>query len=104
MMKRTCVTTRIGDGEAPGGDEGAPPPSWQAISRILASRATMLAPILVITRTHMMKYARITLGLARVLACSPRITARVLQWGGDEGMRRRYISNSGGLRAVPASG
>ena len=44
------------------------------------------------------------LGLARVLAGSPRITARVLHWGGDEGMRRRYISNSEGSRAVPANG
>ena len=75
----------------------------QAISRILASRATMLAPILVAT-PWTYDWNRYALpGAGASFGCSPRITARVLLRGRDEAWGAGTLYSKG-LRAVPANG
>src|ERR1019366_9125203 len=79
--------------------------SMQLISGILASRATMLAPILAATPNDVRTNHLRILGLARVLACSPRLTARGrCFWGGDGGRWASITFVSGGFGVVPANG
>jgi hypothetical protein len=55
------------------------------ISGILASRATTLAPILAAIPNNVRTNHLRRVGLARVLACSPRLSAKVLQLGRRRG-------------------
>ena len=82
-MKHVCVAARIGDGKAPG------EANIQHIRKTsnAASADSGCNP----------------LGLARVLACSPRLTAKgYCSWGGDGGHVAQV--ESGRYGTVPADG
>src|SRR5258706_10711528 len=83
IMKHVCVAARIGDGKAPG--EGNSYSYCQDEQR--CHRRFWLQPF----------------GLARVLACSPRLSAKgFCCWGGDGGRMADIYSEVYGT--VPASG
>ena len=83
IMKHVCVAARIGDGKAPG------EANIQYIRKTsnAASADSGCNPK----------------GLARVLAWSPRLTAKgFCSWGGDGGQKAQILSGVSGT--VPASG
>jgi hypothetical protein len=133
VMKHVCVAARIGDGKAlDAGNIQHIGKSSNAASRGGRSRfqaysawmrprsATLGAPIPRDSRAPARSHPRkrgpcSTLrcaadsgcnpyGLARVLACSPRLSAKVLQWGRRRGPWASISFVAGGTGVVPAIG
>src|SRR5258706_16256695 len=82
-MKHVCVAARIGDGKAPG----------EGNSRSIAKTSNAASADSGCNPS----------GLARVLACSPRLSAKgFCSWGGDGGHAAQV--QSGGYGTGPANG